>query len=335
MSQDLVKHILQQHSIAHYGFAPLQRPLSMDLYKEWISSGFHADMNYLATHTEKKETPSLLLPKAKSAIVITHPYPEESQDFPLHHLKVAKYARGGDYHLWLKEKMSKISRDLKASFPDHNFLEFTDSSPVLERDLAYQASLGWIGKNSCLLSRQQGSYFLIAEIYTTLVLQSDTSPAHDHCGTCTRCIDSCPTGAIHDNRTLDAGLCISYWTIEAKIPPPLEKASQFQSWFFGCDICQDVCPWNNKVYGAIAPKPEEKTSLVEELRWILTSSNKELERTFHGTPLLRARGRGLKRNAMVVIANSGLSELAPEVRSYADHGELGKLALWTLSHLQS
>lgn len=335
MSEDLVKHILQQNGIAHFGFARLGRPLTIDLYKDWIASGFHGDMNYLAEHTQKKEQPDLLLPHAKSAIVITHPYPQSQENFPLQHLKVAKYAQGDDYHYWLKEKMEHLCVELRRAFPLEHFIAFTDSAPVLERDLAYQAALGWIGKNSCLLSRKQGSYFLIAEIYTTLNLSLIQELTPDHCGTCRRCIDACPTEAINENRTLDATKCISYWTIEAKANPSFALASQFQSWFFGCDICQDVCPWNGKVYNSLAKETPHPSSVIEDLRWILTSSNNELERVLERTPLARARGRGLKRNALVVIANSQLRELSSEVANYLNHPYLGELARWTQEQLQN
>lgn len=336
MVHELVKHILQQHSITQYGFAPLGRSLSLDIYKNWISEGRHADMNYLAEHLAKKETPQLLSPTAQSAIVIAWPYPTPSDDFPLSSLKVAKYARGRDYHYWLKEKVESLSRDLKRIFSADEFVGFTDSSPVLERDLAFHAGLGWFGKNSCIISRTEGSYFLLAEIYTSLLLTSEKSVSPDHCGTCNRCVEACPTNAILDNRTLDATKCISYWTIESKTTPPPEMAEKFSSWFFGCDICQDVCPWNGKVYAQKNFQPvHDRTALVKELTWILTASNKELEREFRHTPLLRARGRGLKRNALIVIANSKLDELDAVVTSYLDHAELGEIARWTQQHLST
>lgn len=335
MSLELVKHILQQHGITHFGFAPLGRPLSMDMYAQWIEDGLHADMKYLKEHKAQKENPQLLLAKAKSAIVITVPYPPADEHFSLKAVKVAKYAQNTDYHYWLKSLIQKAADDLLKIFPDQHFLCFTDSSPVLERDLAYQAGLGWFAKNSCLISRTKGSYFLIAEIYTTLELSSDTPLSPDHCGTCNRCVEACPTDAINDNRTIDANKCISYWTIEAKNTPPVELAKNFSSWFFGCDICQDVCPWNGKVYNNIYKAPEAPTAdLLEELRWILSSSNGELEKAFKSTPLLRSRGRGLKRNALIVIANSKLVELEAVVDSYCDHPELQSLAQWCKLQLQ-
>ena len=293
-------------------------------------------MNYLKEHLPQKEQPSRLLKSARQAIVFAVPYTHprfEDKTFPLTHLKVAKYARGSDYHFWLREKARQMCADLKHLFPDEDFAGFTDSSPIMERDLAYRAGLGWFGKNSCILSRTHGSFFLLAEIYTSLSFDETVSTLPDHCGTCRRCIDSCPTGAILENRTLDAHKCISYWTIEAKAPPPEKLRSSFQSWFFGCDICQDVCPWNVRLTRPKVEQPPSREGLVAELRWILTASNKELEKAFAGTPLTRARGRGLKRNALIVAANQKLTELKHDIERWHAHPELGELAHWTTSHL--
>jgi epoxyqueuosine reductase len=338
MELNLVKHILAQHGVSHSGVTPLSKPLSLDVYKNWIAEQMHGEMHYLQTHCEAKESPQSLLPSARSAIVFTVPYkhPEsELESFPLQHLQVAKYAQGKDYHFWLQGLVNRICVDLKKLFNNDEFLGFTDSSPVMERDLAYRAGLGWFGKNSCIISRAKGSYFLIAEIYTSMAISSNAPMTPDHCGTCNRCVEACPTQAINDNRTLDARKCISYWTIESKTIPPKDLRSKFEGWFFGCDICQDVCPWNGKLKDLLPPVslPNGSKELTDELRWILTSSNNELERQFTGTPLVRARGRGLKRNALIVIAHKKLNALLPEVTEYVSHKDLGELAQWTLQEL--
>ena len=334
MSVSLVNHILKQHGINHFGFTPLKRPLSIDIYKDWLKKNHHANMKYLEEHSEQKEFPQLLAPQARHAIVWTTPYPCKPNNYPLRELKIAKYALGDDYHYWLKNKANSLCHDLKTLFPNETFVGFTDSSPVLERDLAYRAGLGWIGKNSCLISRKQGSYFLIAEIYTSLDITSSLPTSPDHCGTCNLCVDSCPTQALLDNRTLDAHKCISYWTIESKTPPPKELADQFSGWFFGCDICQDVCPWNQKIYKPISPPPPQRPQIIAELRWILKASHKELERTFQTTPLLRARGKGLKKNALIVAANLNLVELTPDILPFLNHPHLSELAQWTMQRLK-
>lgn len=325
--------ILEKHKIQHYGFAELKTPLSMNFYEHWLSQGYHGDMTYLENHLEMKRDPQSLLPKAQSAIVFTHPYvTKQTSDFPLKHLKVAEYANQSDYHFWLQQKVNDLCRDLKDLYPNEEFLGFTDSSPVMERDLAYRAGLGWVGKNTCLIDRKQGSLFFIAEIYTSLPLDSQKPLSPDHCGKCTKCIESCPTDAILEDKTLDATKCIAYWTIESKTIPPESLRKNFQGWLFGCDICQTVCPWNEKIQTLSNNEPRRE-DLIQELKWLLNTSNKQLLKAFHGTPLTRAGGRGLKRNALIVIANLKLYELQKEVESYLNHEVLGELAQWTQTHL--
>src|SRR5690606_18939879 len=156
--------------------------------------------------------------------------------------------------------------DLERSFPKESFRAFTDSAPLLERDLAHHAGMGWFGKNSCLIHPRKGSFFLLGEIVTSLQLQGPSTPPPDFCGTCRRCIDACPTQAISEDRSLDAGRCISYWTIEAKKPPPDELRNSFQQWFFGCDICQDVCPENQKLLKKEKPQSFSRQDQIQDLR---------------------------------------------------------------------
>jgi epoxyqueuosine reductase len=331
---DLVKQILEQHGIEHFGFSELTTPLSLNFYKSWLEKDYHGDMKYLNDHLDQKTHPEKLLPSAKSAIVITHPYGggEQRNSFPLKANKVAAYARDGDYHYWLKQKLVGLCADLKKLYPQHEFLSFTDSSPVMERDLAHRAGLGWFGKNTCLLDRKKGSLFFIAEIYTSLSLKGPVSLPTDHCGTCTRCIDACPTQAIEENKTLNANKCISYWTIESRGIPPVDLRKNFSGWLFGCDICQTVCPWNIKAF-QLTEEPLDIKTVAEEIRWILRSSNKELERKLAQTPLSRTGGRGLKRNALIVIANLKISDLSEEVKLFLNDEKLGSLATWTLEQL--
>lgn len=337
MTPALVSHLLQQYNIQHYGFTPLGKPLSFPIYEQWIKDQLHGEMHYLKEHLLQKETPQTLLASAQNAIVFTLSYnhPPAGPDHLLFsQLKIAKYAHKTDYHRWLKEIVDNLCLDFKKIFPDDDFIGFTDSSPVMERDLAHRAGLGWFGKNSCLISRQKGSLFLIAEIYTSLNLPPQDALSPDHCGHCTRCLDACPTNAILDNRTLDSTKCISYWTIEAKQPPPPQIRDSFQGWFFGCDICQDVCPWNKKHDPAPPSLPKDKEQLICDLRWIISSSHKEIERRIFNTPLQRARGKGLKRNALIVIANFRLHELINDVKSITNP-DLIPLAQWTLQTLDN
>ena len=339
-SRLLLEEVLKQEGFENFGFAELSTPVSIDLYEEWLNKGYQGEMAYLSRHLPEKRDPQKLLNKARMAIVVTMnyvPHPHPVSPWPLSpSTQIASYARGRDYHHFLKEKLERVIDELKAQYPTEEFRSFTDSSPVLERDLAKKAGLGWIGKNTCLLNRQTGSLFLIAEIYTTLLLPiAARIESPDHCGTCTRCLDACPTGALISPRELDARKCISYLTIESREVPPLELRKQIGDWYFGCDICQNVCPWNIKFHGTEALKTESNDQdLAQDLRWILTSSNRALEKAFIGTPLTRAGGFGLKRNALVVAANRRLRELEPEITALEKDVKLAELARWALTTLE-
>lgn len=335
---------LKRAGFEQVGFAELSTPLTIQMYEEWLSEGHHGDMDYLVRHLPEKREPTRLLKRAKSAIVVTKnyvPHPEPVENFPLSSSsKIATYARGRDYHYFLKNRLSSVIAELKALCPGEEFVCFTDSSPVLERDLARKAGLGWIGKNSCLLSKNEGSLFFIAEIYTTLAPPVLAQLEQvDHCGTCTRCLDACPTGALLAPKKLDARLCISYGTIESRKIPEESLRVKFGEWLFGCDICQTVCPWNLKIERdqkrpPAAPPPPAREELVRDLRFLLTSSNRALERAFAGTAMSRAGGFGLKRNALVVAGNTKARELRHEIEAYLGDAKLGELAQWTIRSLE-
>ncbi len=328
--------------ISHWGQTDLKTPLSLEFYKTWLDQGFHSSMSYLKEHLPKKANPQLLGTQLKSSLIFCFPYlpHPESYNFPLQDLRVALYARGQDYHLWIKSHLNELSAELKKKFPQDEFLVLTDSGPVMERDLAYRAGLGWIGKNTCLIDRKEGSLFLIGEILTSLPLKSEPQLEPDFCGTCTACIDICPTQAIKAPRLLDAGLCISYWTIESRSVPPESLRRQIGDWFFGCDLCQTVCPWNKKVFKSqltleLPSERPDSQNLKNELRMILTSSGKALTRLFVGTPLQRAGPFGLKRNAMIVAANLKILDLEKDIEVYQNHEKLGDLATWCLAELRA
>jgi epoxyqueuosine reductase len=339
--QKIAENAVQSGDITMYGFVGLQRPLSIDLYRDWIDKGFAGNMAYLERHTEAKENPQSLSPRAKSALVIAVeyvPHPHSSENFPFKAARIARYAQGEDYHHWLQRKLKGLVELLKVEFPNEEFVTFTDSQPVLERDLAYRAGLGWYGKNTCLIHPKKGSLFLIGEIYTSIEpSQTHASlPVTDHCGKCTRCIDACPTQAIVAPREIDARKCISYLTIENKDDPPEELRSQIGDWLFGCDICQTVCPWNIKFHKeAIADHEPSREELVADLRFILESSNSQLQKLLASTALSRAAGSKLKRNAIIVCANKGLHEFSDILSSLKGDDKLGEIASWALTQLAS
>lgn len=341
MKMNTVEAVLKESGFEHFGFAALERPLSIDYYKNWLQNNYHAEMSYLERHLPQKENPQLLLPKAQSAIVVTQKYfPVDTSSFPLKKLRVALYARQDDYHDWFQNKLNNIAEKLKNQFPQEEFVAFTDSKPVLERDLAVKAGLGWVGKNTCLINEQRGSLFFIGEIYTTLKLQVSLEVAPDRCGTCTRCIDICPTQALVEPRVLDANKCISYWTIEAKNNPPINIRSKFEGWYFGCDLCQTVCPWNQKIYKIEMQQELKPTQslddldqLKDELKWILTASPEQLKTVFAGTPLLRAKPWAHKRNAILIAVHHSIRSLAPLIEYLKHEEELTEVAAWALREL--
>lgn len=338
MILETLQPLATELGFSQIGMATLQRPFSMDVYLNWLKEGHHGSMQYLQTHAPLKENPNQVLGEARSAIVVTleylpHPEPDDRLS-KIEHLKIAQYAKGKDYHHYLKQRLENLVEKLRQTYPHHQFLTFTDSGPVLERDLAYRAGLGWVGKNSCLIHKNKGSYFFIGEILTTLTEDTEAAPHPDHCGKCRRCIDACPTDAILENRTLDARRCISYLTIESREAPPVDLRKGIGDWLFGCDICQQVCPWNEKNLGdLVKPQKQDRQKVFDELRFLLTSSNKSLQKHFKNTPLSRAGGFGLKRNAILVAVNLRATELIQEIETFKEHPKLGELANWALTEL--
>jgi len=332
-----------------WGSCSLMTPVSLEFYRSWIEQNYHGEMDYLKKHLAQKENPKLLHARLESALVFSHfyiPHPEPLESTPKQ-LRTAFYSQGGDYHFWLKQKLEALAEKLRQLYPNEIFLSLTDSSPVLERDLAYRAGLGWVGKNTCLIDPEKGSFFLIGEIVTSLRLQGTVEPVHDFCGTCTRCLDICPTQALEKPRLLNAQKCISYLTIESRQIPSEDLRKGVGDWFFGCDLCQTVCPWNQKAFKqseTLEPSLLELTSsrtlnsdsrqsLIEELKEILTLSGKKLQKKYESSPLQRAGPFGLRRNAILVATNQGLQELRTEISSWGQDEKLGPLVQWSLQQL--
>ena len=263
----------------------------------WLQQGFHGSMQYMQNHFDLRTDPTKLVPGAKSVITLLINYfPTENQIFESP--KVSKYAFGKDYHEVIREKLNHFFFLLKEKIGDINGRGFVDSAPVLERAWAQKAGLGWIGKNGNLINKKQGSFFFIASLITDLNLMADDGIAKDYCGTCTRCIDDCPTEAILPNKVVDGSKCISYFTIELKDALIPEKMKgKFDNWLFGCDVCQDVCPWNR------FSKPNTEKSF-EPITEILNYNAKDWEELteekfkiiFAKSPLKRTKYEGVKRN---------------------------------------
>lgn len=263
--------------------------------ESWLAQGFHGKMAYLENHFDKRLDPTKLVPDSKSVITLTYNYypgkEVENQDF-----KVAKYAYGTDYHFVIKDKLKSLISDLQHEIGEINGRVFVDSAPVMERQWAERSGLGWIGKNTLLINPKKGSFFFLAEMILDLELEPD-GPIKDYCGTCTKCLDACPTGAFVAAKVLDASKCISYLTIELKDAIPAEFEGAYSEWVFGCDICQDVCPWNRFSKNHTEPA-FDKTNGVKSIEignW--DEITKEVfNKAFKDSPLKRAKYSGIKRN---------------------------------------
>lgn len=264
--------------------------------EEWLNKGQNGQMAYMNNYFDKRLDPSLLVPGAKSVIsLLLNYYAEPAQKDPLAP-KISRYAYGEDYHDVIKSKLSLMLADMKTQIGDFNARIFTDSAPVMEKAWAAKSGLGWVGKHTNLIRKESGSYFFIAEIICDLELETD-GPVSDHCGTCTRCIDACPTEAIVEPYKVDGSKCISYFTIELRDEIPQDLKGKFENWMFGCDICQDVCPWNrfSKPHHtpAFNPKPELLDMSAREWHEITEDVFNLL---FKSSPVKRTKFEGLKRN---------------------------------------
>ena len=333
-----IKDILKSIEVNSLEFIPLLKPFTNAQYDQWLADSKQGQMDYMAKNQEVRKNPAEHFKPMKSLIMFTHNYfpLEKNSSATLAGLKLAHYARMKDYHLWFRAKLNQGIDLLKQQFPDEQFLAFTDAVPLLERDHGAQAALGWIGKNTCLIHPNQGSLFFIGEILTSLECDQSFLPMHDFCGSCTACIEACPTEALNEQRQLDANLCLSHWNIESREIPPIEIREKMSDWFFGCDICQTVCPWNMKLFKNhpdFINKSISHDQQIKDLKYILNHSNKQLFKDLKETPLSRAGGRGLKRNALIVIGNLKIKELLKDVEAYLEHPQLAELAKWTHSKL--
>jgi epoxyqueuosine reductase len=269
--------------------------------EQWLQKGMHGTMQYMERYFDLRIDPTRLVPGAQSVITLLlnyFPQQEQDSDAP----KIAKYAYGQDYHEVIRAKLNTLLFEIKEKIGDINGRGFVDSAPVLERSWALRSGLGWLGKNGNLLTRQAGSFFFIATLITDLPLVYDDPFVKDYCGTCRRCIDACPTEAILDNKVVDGSKCISYFTIELKdqlVPEGMKD--KFDNWLFGCDVCQDVCPWNRFAQptqeAAFAPLPEVlhfSTRQWEEL------TEEAFKNIFRSSPIKRSKYSGIKRNLSII-----------------------------------
>lgn len=263
--------------------------------EQWLNNDFHGKMQYMENHFDKRLDPRLLVEGAKSVISLSYNYfPEQQQQNNTY--KIAKYAYGEDYHYVVKNKLFELLEILREEIGEINGRCFTDSAPVMERVWAEKAGLGWNGKNTLLIQKQEGSFFFLAELIIDLELEYDVPFTTNHCGTCTKCIDACPTKAILPNNQLDATKCISYLTIELRDNIPTEFKDQTQDWMFGCDICQDVCPWNrfSKIHNEPLFSPKENMLNMTKRDWEEITED-TFKKVFKKSAVKRTKYSGLTR----------------------------------------
>jgi epoxyqueuosine reductase len=307
----------------------------------WVHEGLHANLGYMEQRLDERTDPLAFVPWAKTVVLFSLkqpvPFGTDTGDF-----RVAAYARGKDYHRVCHRIMDRLEAQLKIASPETKFLRFCDTGPVFERDLAAEAGLGWRGKNATLISRRHGSGFLLAGFFLDVDLETPPNPVADFCGGCTACLDACPTEALVAPGRLDANKCVSYWTIELKGEIPAEMSSKFGNLIYGCDICQDVCPWNHKhrdekagndpIYAAENEPLASEDWPRSSGDWLkLLRKGGGFRSLLRHTPLPRAGRQSLLRNVLIAMRNTGeeLSEewretLREEENDPAVRGELAK-----------
>ena len=262
----------------------------------WLNKGMHGKMKYMENYFDMRVDPGKIVPGAKSVISLMYNYYNDQTSLDKEQPKISKYAFAKDYHFVVKEKLYQLMQVIREKIGEVHGRVFVDSGPVLERTWAAKSGLGWIGKNGNLLNKESGSFYFLAEIILDLELEYD-SPVNDYCGTCTACIDACPTEAILPGKVVDGSKCISYFTIELREEIPAEVKGKLEGWMFGCDICQDVCPWNRFA----KPHHEQQFLPSQELLNMKENDWEELteevfRNVFKDSPLKRTKFEGVKRN---------------------------------------
>lgn len=334
-----VKELALAAGFSRAGIATLGATTTGQAYARWIAEGAHAGMGYLEKHAALRHDPRTLLPAARSVLCVALDYAPlehpEGPDCPSDFWQgVARYARGEDYHDSMREKLGKVKVAIEAAMPGVETRICVDTTPLLEREWAARAGLGSFGKNTNLLHPAAGSFFLLAELLLSLELAPDL-PIADLCGSCSRCLEACPTGALSPYR-LESSRCISYWTIEHRgdIPPAIRAG--MGKWVFGCDICQEVCPWNGDPVGELAAEfatPANRRSLT--LAGVLGAGEGELRTLLRGTPLLRPKVEGMQRNVAVAMGNRRdpgyIAPLAEALES--DSREVRRHSAWALGEI--
>ncbi|WP_309397312.1 tRNA epoxyqueuosine(34) reductase QueG [Cerasicoccus maritimus] len=313
-----------------FGVAPVDVSLRRDYYLEWIAGGQHGEMSWLERNNDRRLVPENIIPEARSIICVGLNY---YQPEPARRGRIAKYALGKDYHKTITKKLKRICLVMRDELGSAQ-RPYVDTGPVMEKPIAEQAGLGWQGKSTILLNRENGTWLFLGFIFTTLELPAD-EPARGHCGTCTRCIDACPTGAITGPYQLDARRCISYLTIEHKGAIPHEYRRAIGDRIYGCDECLDVCPWNR--WAKVTREAKFAPRDYPDLRVMLDWDEADFTEAFAGTPIKRSGLSRWRRNVCVALGNVGDAEDLPSLQRIAssDDALAAEHASWAIAEIES
>jgi epoxyqueuosine reductase len=330
----LIKDQARSFGFELVGIAPATPADGFERYREWLDRGFAGEMDYLHRHEEARHDPSSILADVRSVIMVGMSYGTRGiEEAPVPSSgKVARYARGPDYHRVLWDKLDRLLEWLQLEVPACRGRSVVDTAPLLERDFARRAGLGWIGKNTMLINKRRGSFFFLGALLVDIELAADSPHDANHCGTCTACLDACPTQAFTGPGWLDARRCISYLTIELRGPIPDDLRADVGDWLFGCDVCQEVCPWN---HWSLEASPEDGVLRLDPIE-LLSIDETEFRRRFRGTVLRRSKRRGLLRNAAIVLGNSADEAALPALmKALADpEPEVRDAARWAIERIR-
>jgi epoxyqueuosine reductase len=339
-----MKQAIRQHALSlgfdDCRFTSAAPPASAPQFRSWLQDQHHGEMAWLERNADKRTDPQLVLPNARSVITLAISYqtrPRPSPLAPRPSGEIARYARHADYHEVLAGKLKALTRLVnETGGPNTRSLWYVDTGPILERDLAQRAGLGFVGKHTNLISRTLGNWFFLAEILTTLELEPD-APEKNRCGSCSRCLTACPTRAITAPFQLDARLCISYLTIELKGSIPVELRPLIGNRIYGCDDCLAACPWNRFARAGSLMPPHARADLTSpDLVELLKLDDAGFQQKFDGTPMLRTKRRGLLRNVCVALGNVGTTADLPVLRQAASDAEplIAEHAQWALQQIE-
>jgi epoxyqueuosine reductase len=299
------------------GIAPATPADGFERLQQWLARGYAGEMNYMERHAEARRDPRSILPAVRSVVMVGLNYFPGKEKAQAGLGRIARYARGEDYHDVLRRKLRLLADWIEREAPGVRGRAVVDTAPLLERDFARRAGLGWFGKNTMLINKRLGSYFFLGALLLDIQLEADAPHETSHCGTCTACVEACPTGALPRPGELDARRCISYLTIELKGSITEELRTPMGDWLFGCDICQEVCPWNRKAPLATEPAFGDQDLSSLDPIMVLGLKEEAFRERFRKTALWRAGRRGLVRNAAIVLGNQGDSSALPALEGAA------------------